>query len=73
MTPALSPAALLWRRILARVYRAIRPLFVRDVDPNEDYECIQCGYPMVGRWRVGCLECEAAFAWHAMLEGQYAD
>jgi len=27
----------------------IRPLFVRDVDPNEDFVCNECGRPVLRR------------------------
>jgi hypothetical protein len=39
--------------MLALFYKLIRPLFVRDADLNEDYECIVCGKPVLHR-RLYC-------------------
>lgn len=35
--------------LLSLFYDLIRPLFVKDVDPNEDYNCIRCGWPVLRR------------------------
>ena len=35
--------------VMAFVYRIIRPLFVKDLDPNEDYVCLMCCKPVLTR------------------------
>lgn len=47
------------RRIKAWLFRLVRPLFVRDVDPNEDYVCCHCGEPVLKRWLFCSDRCEA--------------
>ena len=47
------------RRIKAWLLRMIRPLFVGDVDPNEDYECCQCGEPVLERHLFCSAKCAA--------------
>lgn len=44
-------------KLLAFVYRVIRPLFVEDVDPNEDYECCWCVKPVLTRMLFCSREC----------------
>ncbi len=39
----------IYYKILARFYKLIRPLFVEDIDPNEDFECIYCRRPSLDR------------------------
>lgn len=34
---------------LGGLYRLIRPLFVEDIDSNEDYVCGSCGKPVLRR------------------------
>ena len=50
------------RRIIKAVaYKIVRPLFVRDVDPNEDYECVVCGEPVLRRYLTCSEPCRAEF------------
>ena len=41
-------AKLSWR-LLAAWHKLIRPLFVKDIDVNEDFECGNCRRPLLGR------------------------
>lgn len=45
------------RRVKALLFRIVRPLFVKDVDRNEDYECVECGEPVLRRDLVCSEEC----------------
>lgn len=36
-------------KLLAFIFNIIRPLFVDNVDKNEDYECMACGKPVLKR------------------------
>jgi hypothetical protein len=37
------------RKLKAFVYRVVRPIFVADVDPNEDFVCTICSTPVLFR------------------------
>ena len=37
------------RPLRARIFQIIRPLFVKGIDPNEDFNCIECGCPVLLR------------------------
>lgn len=37
------------RRLQAWFYWLIRPIFVTDIDPNEDFSCGLCGNPVLRR------------------------
>lgn len=39
------------------VYAAVRPLFVSDVGPSVDYECVMCGNPVLARALTCCAGC----------------
>jgi hypothetical protein len=39
--------------VKAWLFKLIRPLFVRDLDPNEDFSCGQCGATVLRR-RLFC-------------------
>jgi len=41
------------RAVKRFVYALLRPLLIRDVDPNEDYSCTMCGEPVLTR-RLVC-------------------
>ena len=43
--------------LLRKFYDAIRPLFVYDVDPNEDYTCCWCNKPVLKRVLYCSEEC----------------
>lgn len=47
-------------RIIAWVFSLLRPLFVSDIDPNEDFVCGECARPVLRRY----LYCSAACANH---------
>lgn len=49
------------RRAKAWLFRLARPAFVRDVDPNEDYECVACGEPVLRRDLYCSDECGRKF------------
>ena len=48
-------------RVLDLFYSLIRPLFVRDVDSNEDYLCIMCGKPVLRRFLTCSIKCSNDF------------
>jgi len=48
-------------KLRALVYRIIRPLFVEDVDPNEDYECCWCVKPVLTRMLLCSEACQDRF------------
>lgn len=50
-----------WWRVLAFVFKTIRPLFVRDSHPNEDYLCVICGKPVLRRYLTCSKKCGEAF------------
>lgn len=54
---SMEPAQPRWWRVLAVFYRVIRPLFVRDVDPNEDYNCTMCCKPVLRRYLTCSKKC----------------
>lgn len=45
------------RNIKAWLFSIVRPLFVRDLDPNEDFACMQCGEPVFRRYLYCSREC----------------
>ena len=47
------------RAIKNWLFRLIRPLFVANVDPSEDYECIMCEEPVLRRRLTCSASCEA--------------
>lgn len=47
------------RRLKAWLFRLVRPLFVKDVDTNEDYECVICGEPVLRRHLTCSRECSS--------------
>lgn len=47
------------RSIKAKVFETIRPLFVPNVDKNEDYICGQCGEPVLKRYLYCSDKCAA--------------
>lgn len=51
----------LYWRALDRAYALVRPLFVRDVDPNEDYRCCVCGKPVLRRYLTCSKRCGELF------------
>lgn len=48
------------RRIKARVFKIMRPIFVPDVDPREDFNCGHCGEPVLTRVLVCSDACGEA-------------
>lgn len=50
------------RRLKAALFSLVRPLFVRGVDPREDYECVYCGEPVLRR-QMTCSSPECARKW----------
>lgn len=46
-------------KLLALFYSIIRPLFVKEVDSNEDYECGYCRKPVLKRYLFCSEECSA--------------
>lgn len=42
-------------RLLAVFHKLIRPLFVKGIDPNEDFECGNCRRPLLKRF-LTCSE-----------------
>ncbi len=44
-------------RMLHRVHEFVRPLFVDDIDRNEDYVCGRCGRPVLTRLVFCSSEC----------------
>lgn len=51
----------LWWTIKAWLFDLIRPLFVGDVDRNEDYNCVICGAPVLRRYLTCSTKCEVEF------------
>lgn len=47
------------RAIKAKVFETIRPLFVSNVDKNEDYICEQCSEPVLKRYLYCSDKCAA--------------
>jgi hypothetical protein len=45
------------RFVKALFFKMIRPLFVKDIDPNEDYNCITCNEPVLYRDLYCSQEC----------------
>lgn len=43
------------------LYDLIRPLFVNRVDPNEDFNCIDCGEPVLRRVLFCSKKCYLGF------------
>jgi len=48
-----------WLRAL--VLRMVRPLFVKDIDPNEDFACAECGKPVLRRQLYCSVICTDMF------------
>lgn len=48
-------------KLLAVVYHVIRPLFVEDIDVNEDYECCWCVKPVLTRMLFCSHACQDRF------------
>lgn len=48
-------------RLKAWLYRLIRPLFVRDIDPNEEYVCVMCCEPVLRRSLTCSKRCAHEF------------
>lgn len=46
-----------WWRFLGKFYTLIRPLFIDDVDRNEDFDCGLCGKPVLRRYLFCSEEC----------------
>lgn len=44
------------------IFDLIRPLFVKDIDPNEDYNCMECGTPVLRRILYCSTKCSRKFA-----------
>ena len=44
-------------RIKASFFKLIRPLFVKDLDVYEDFECEACGNPVLKRYFYCSKEC----------------
>lgn len=49
---------LFWWPVKAFVFSLLRPFFVPDADPNEDYECVVCGNPVLRRRWACSRRCE---------------
>lgn len=49
--------------VIAIFYGLIRPLFVRNIDPNEDYSCGTCGKPLLRRYIFCSKACQDAVGW----------
>lgn len=47
----------IWK-LLEIFYKIIRPLFVSDIDPNEDYNCGTCNKPVLKRYLFCSHKCE---------------
>lgn len=45
------------RKIKAFFFKLIRPLFVDNVNPNEDYECVMCREPVLRRYLTCSKKC----------------
>ena len=39
------------------IFRLIRPLFVKDICVNEDFECVECGEPVLKRMLYCSKKC----------------
>jgi hypothetical protein len=37
------------------LFKLIRPLFVKNISPNEDFDCVTCGKPLLRRY-LACSE-----------------
>ena len=48
-------------KVKAWFYKLIRPVFVKDVHPNEDYECVICGEPVLRRYLTCSKKCADLF------------
>lgn len=48
-------------RIRERFFKTIRPLFVRDIDRNEDFNCCKCNKPVLRRFLFCSIECSEEF------------
>lgn len=44
--------------LLNKFYNFIRPLFVNEIDLNEEYICCWCSKPVLKRWLYCSFECE---------------
>jgi hypothetical protein len=49
------------KSIKAIVFKLIRPMFVKNIDPREDYECVMCGEPVLLRYLTCSKECSEKF------------
>jgi len=41
-----------------KLYSLIRPLFVRNIDPNEDFVCMNCSMPVLRRILYCSFSCQ---------------
>lgn len=48
-------------KIKEKIFKLIRPLFVKDIDPNEDFYCGNCGKPVLTRILFCSQECDDEF------------
>lgn len=49
------------RKVKALFFNLIRPLFVANIDPNEDFDCIICVEPVLRRQLVCSQKCYDKF------------
>ena len=42
-------------------FKLIRPFFVKDIDPNEDYNCMTCNEPVLRRYLHCSVKCSEEF------------
>lgn len=53
----------LYWKFMAAFFRAMRPWFLADVDPNEDFNCMECGKPVLRRYLFCSVKCEESAEW----------
>ena len=46
-----------WWKVLMTWYCIIRPLFVEDINVNEDYNCCECNKPVLRRVMLCSVKC----------------
>lgn len=49
------------------LYKMIRPLFVKNIDPNEDFYCVYCNKPVLERYIFCSKECSELLEFNEIL------
>lgn len=55
-------------KLLSFIYNLIRPLFVEDIDPNEDFVCGKCSKPVLTRVLFCSKRCEDLFDYEQKIQ-----